>query len=74
MEKLLESIQHQWVWEYQQVSVLLIPIQRAVKSNYDIIETGFVKRAIMGISYMERNPSIVESEKSGSFQLLVLVY
>jgi len=42
-----------------------IPIQRAVKSITDIIETGFVKRAIMGISYMERNPSIVESEKSG---------
>jgi S1-C subfamily serine protease len=42
-----------------------IPIQRAVKSITDIIETGFVKRAIMGISYMERNPSILESEKSG---------
>lgn len=42
-----------------------IPIQKAVKSITDIIETGFVKRAIMGISYMERNPSIVESEKSG---------
>jgi S1-C subfamily serine protease len=42
-----------------------IPIQRAVKSITDIIETGFVKRAILGISYMERNPSLVESEKSG---------
>ena len=45
--------------------IVAIPIQRAVKSITDIIETGFVKRAIMGISYMERNPSIVESEKSG---------
>jgi len=42
-----------------------IPIQRVVNSITDIIDTGFVKRAIMGISYMERNPSIVESEKSG---------
>ena len=42
-----------------------IPIQRAVKSIKDIIDTGFVKRAILGISYMERNPTIVESEKSG---------
>jgi S1-C subfamily serine protease len=42
-----------------------IPIQIAVKSIKDIIDTGFVKRAILGISYMERNPTIVESEKSG---------
>ena len=42
-----------------------IPINNAVKSITDIIETGFVKRAILGISYMERNPSILESEKSG---------
>jgi serine protease Do len=36
-----------------------------LKSITDIIETGFVKKAILGISYMERNPSILESEKSG---------
>jgi len=42
-----------------------IPIQQAVKSIKDIIDTGFVKRAILGISYMERNPTVVESEKSG---------
>jgi len=42
-----------------------IPINNAVKSITDIIETGFVKKAILGISYMERNPSILESEKSG---------
>ena len=65
MEKLLESIQHQWVWGVSAGIGFAIPIQRAVKSITDIIETGFVKRAIMGISYMERNPSIVESEKSG---------
>ena len=42
-----------------------IPISSAVKSITDIIETGFVKKAILGISYMERNPSVLESEKSG---------
>jgi S1-C subfamily serine protease len=42
-----------------------IPIANALKSITDIIETGFVKKAILGISYMERNPSILESEKSG---------
>ena len=42
-----------------------IPISSALKSINDIIETGYVQRAILGISYMERNPSIIESEKSG---------
>ena len=42
-----------------------IPISSAVKSITDIIETGFVKKSILGISYMERNPSVLESEKSG---------
>jgi S1-C subfamily serine protease len=42
-----------------------ISINNAVKSITDIIETGYVKRAILGISYMERNPSVLESEKSG---------
>ena len=42
-----------------------IPISSALKSINDIIDTGYVQKAILGISYMERNPSIVESEKSG---------
>lgn len=42
-----------------------IPISSALKSINDIIDTGYVQRAILGISYMERNPSIIESEKSG---------
>ena len=42
-----------------------IPISSALKSINNIIETGYVQRAILGISYMERNPSIIESEKSG---------
>jgi S1-C subfamily serine protease len=42
-----------------------IPISSALKSISDIIDTGYVQKAILGISYMERNPSIVESEKSG---------
>jgi S1-C subfamily serine protease len=42
-----------------------IPISNALKSITDIIDTGFVKKAILGISYMERNPSVLESEKSG---------
>jgi|LauGreDrversion4_2_1035121.scaffolds.fasta_scaffold50911_3 S1-C subfamily serine protease len=42
-----------------------IPITNAVKSITDIIDTGYVKKAILGISYMERNPSVLESEKSG---------
>ena len=42
-----------------------IPISYALKSINDIIDTGYVQKAILGISYMERNPSIVESEKSG---------
>ena len=42
-----------------------IPISSALKSINDIIDTGYVQKAILGISYMERNPSVVESEKSG---------
>jgi len=42
-----------------------IPISSALKSINNIIETGYVQKAILGISYMERNPSIIESEKSG---------
>ena len=42
-----------------------IPISSALKSINDIITTGYVQKAILGISYMERNPSVVESEKSG---------
>lgn len=42
-----------------------IPISSALKSINDIINTGYVQKAILGISYMERNPSVVESEKSG---------
>lgn len=42
-----------------------IPINIAEKSIKDIINTGFVNKAILGITYMERNPSILESEKSG---------
>lgn len=42
-----------------------IPIKNSIKSITDIINTGYVQRAILGISYMERNPSASESEKSG---------
>lgn len=42
-----------------------IPIKVALKSINDIIETGYVQRAILGISYMERNPTESESIKSG---------
>ena len=42
-----------------------IPIASALKSINDIIETGYVEKAVLGISNMERNPSIIESEKSG---------
>ena len=42
-----------------------IPIQNALKSITEIIDTGFVERAIIGISYMERNPTELESEKTG---------
>ena len=42
-----------------------IPISSALKSINDIITTGYVQKAILGISYMERNPSAVESAKSG---------
>ena len=41
-----------------------IPISSALKSINDIIDTGYVQKAILGISYMERNPSFVETEKS----------
>lgn len=42
-----------------------IPIQNAFNSITEIIDTGFVQKAIIGISYMERNPTELESEKSG---------
>lgn len=42
-----------------------IPIKVAFKSINDIIRTGFVERAILGISYMERNPTESESIKTG---------
>ena len=42
-----------------------IPITNSIKSIKDIIETGYVQRAILGISYMERRPSVSESERSG---------
>jgi len=42
-----------------------IPISSVLKSINDIIDTGYVQKAILGISNMERNPSIIESEKSG---------
>ena len=42
-----------------------IPIKNAIKSINDIIETGYVQKAILGISYMERIPTESESEKSG---------
>lgn len=42
-----------------------IPIASALKSINDIIETGYVEKAVLGISNMERIPSIIESEKSG---------
>ena len=41
-----------------------IPISSALKSINDIIDSGYVQKAILGISYMERNPSFVETEKS----------
>jgi S1-C subfamily serine protease len=42
-----------------------IPISSALKSINDIINTGYVQKAILGISNMERNPTNIESEKSG---------
>ena len=42
-----------------------IPINTAVKSIKDIIETGYVQKPILGITYMERNPTESESLKSG---------
>jgi len=42
-----------------------ISINNAINSINDIINTGYVQRAILGISYMERRPTISESEKSG---------
>lgn len=42
-----------------------IPISSVLKSITDIIETGYVQKALLGISNLESNPSIVVSEKSG---------
>ena len=42
-----------------------IPIKTALKSINDIIRTGYVEKAILGISYMERNPTESESIKTG---------
>jgi S1-C subfamily serine protease len=42
-----------------------IPISSALKSINDIINTGYVQKAILGISNMEKNPTNIESEKSG---------
>ena len=42
-----------------------IPINNAIKSINDIIRTGYVEKPILGITYMERNPSESESLKSG---------
>ena len=42
-----------------------IPIGNAIKSINDIIDTGYVQKPILGITYMERNPSESESLKSG---------
>lgn len=42
-----------------------IPINNAINSINDIINTGYVQKPILGITYMERNPSESESLKSG---------
>jgi S1-C subfamily serine protease len=42
-----------------------IPINNAIHSINDIINTGYVQKPILGITYMERNPSESESLKSG---------
>ena len=42
-----------------------IPINNAINSINDIIRTGYVQKPILGITYMERNPSESESLKSG---------
>ena len=42
-----------------------IPINNAINSINDIIKTGYVQKPILGITYMERNPSESESLKSG---------
>jgi S1-C subfamily serine protease len=42
-----------------------IPISCVLKSINDIIRTGYVEKAILGISCIDRNPSVVESYISG---------
>lgn len=42
-----------------------IPINNVINSINDIIRTGYVQKPILGITYMERNPSESESLKSG---------
>jgi len=42
-----------------------IPISCVLKSINDIIRTGYVEKAILGISCIDRNPSVVESVISG---------
>jgi S1-C subfamily serine protease len=42
-----------------------IPINNVINSINDIINTGYVQKPILGITYMERNPSESESLKSG---------
>lgn len=42
-----------------------IPINNVINSINDIITTGYVQKPILGITYMERNPSESESLKSG---------
>jgi S1-C subfamily serine protease len=42
-----------------------IPISCVLKSINDIIRTGYVEKAILGISCIDRNPSVVESDISG---------
>jgi len=42
-----------------------IPISCVLKSINDIIRTGYVEKAILCISCIDRNPSVVESDISG---------
>lgn len=42
-----------------------IPINSVIKSIEELIKDGRVHRAIMGISYLERNPTLTESNRGG---------
>ena len=44
---------------------LAIPINSVKKSIEELIKDGQVHRAIMGISYLERNPTLTESNRGG---------